>query len=510
MRTSRRLLSFVVLLVTGCRATIAPRTAASDVVTIVHFNDIYTADTLRDGSGGLARVAALRDQLAARSRRQVLLTFGGDVLGPSLLSKWYAGAQMIDAMNTAGVDYAVLGNHEFDFGRDVLLARLRESRFRWLSANCRLSDGSALPNVRGWDTLTVNDVRIGLFGVTIVRDYGRAFACTDEDAAARAAVDTLVRVGAQQIIALTHRFVFEDRGMLVADKRIGLVLGGHEHEDHREVLPDGRRVLKGTSNAGSAWIVQLSPTGVQHDSVVPMHRGRAAQPTTAAVVARWQDTLTRRIGPDRVIARTATVIDAIDSTSRKGESVLGDLVADGIRFGSNADVGLINSGSMRYDDYLGPGALTRHQLESIFLYADETRVVTFTMSGARLRELLEHSVIPRNLGGGGSLQVSGIRLRFDPNGVPGSRLVGPIQRDDGRVIGSTDTLRVSFVGFPACKGGDGYRVPEAASACAALDADPSRAPRAVDLLMQHLEERLGGEVRIPSGGRIGPQRMNEK
>jgi 2',3'-cyclic-nucleotide 2'-phosphodiesterase (5'-nucleotidase family) len=498
----RWLLPASLLVTSACRPTVTPRPAAS--LAIVHFNDIYVADTLRDGSGGLARIAALRDTISARSGRRALLTFGGDLLGPSLLSKWHSGAQMIEALNAAGVDYAVLGNHEFDFGRDVLLARLRESRFRWLSANCRLSDGTALPNVRGWDTVTMNGVRLGIVGVTIVREYGRAFACSDEETAARAAVDSALRAGAQQIIALTHRFWHEDVRMLNADPRIRLVLGGHEHQDHRDTTRDGRLVLKGSSNAASAWVVWLTAQGVLRDSLVPMRRGMPFAATTAAVVARWRDTLVRRIGPDHIVARTSMVIDAVDSTSRQGESVLGDLVADGVRFGTGADIGLVNSGSMRYDDYLGPGALTRHQLESIFLYADETRVVTFALSGARLRELFEQAISSRNLGGGGSLQVSGVRVRFDPRQPSGARLVGAVRHEDGREIGVSDTVRVAFVSFPACRGGDGYRIPEAASACAALEANPSAAPRTVDLFMRHLEERLGGVVTMPTGGRIQP------
>jgi 5'-nucleotidase len=42
---------------------------------------------------------------------------------------------MIDAWNAVGLDYAVLGNHEFDVKTDVLLERMKESKFQWLGAN---------------------------------------------------------------------------------------------------------------------------------------------------------------------------------------------------------------------------------------------------------------------------------------------------------------------------------------------------------------------------------------
>jgi 5'-nucleotidase len=153
---------------------------------------------------------------------------------------------------------------------------------------------------------------------------------------------------------------------------------------------------------------------------------------------------------------------------------------------------------MRLDDVIRPGSLTNYQLESIFLFADETRVVTFPMAGARLRELLEHGVSDSALGKGAFLQVSGVTFTYDQARPSGKRLVGEIRRAGGGPISANDTVRVAFDAYPACQGGDGYQVPEAATSCPAGDA----APRAVDLLMRYLADSLGGQVKPPSEGRI--------
>jgi len=52
--------------------------------------------------------------------------------------------------------------------------------------------------------------------------------------------------------------------------------------------------------------------------------------------------------------------------------------------------------------------------------------------------------------------------------------------------------------YPACESGDGYKVPEAKVACDARAA----APRAAELLMKHITERLGGQVGVPPAGRV--------
>jgi 2',3'-cyclic-nucleotide 2'-phosphodiesterase (5'-nucleotidase family) len=49
-------------------------------------NDVYVADTMADGNGGLARVATVRRRLADQG--PVLFVLAGDVLSPSLLSKY--------------------------------------------------------------------------------------------------------------------------------------------------------------------------------------------------------------------------------------------------------------------------------------------------------------------------------------------------------------------------------------------------------------------------------------
>lgn len=60
-------------------------------------------------------------------------------------------------------------------------------------------------------------------------------------------------------------------------------------------------------------------------------------------------------------------------------------------------------------------------------------------------------------------------------------------------------MRLTFIAYPSCSGGDGYQLlPEAAEACTT----PARGPRAVDLLVAHLTGRLNGTFAAPAGGRV--------
>ena len=493
----RRVIPLLLLAAAAC----VPGAKAPEPLNPVRFlliNDVYVADTLADGSGGLARVATVRSRLTDQG--PTLFVLAGDVLSPSILSKYYGGRQMVEALNAAKLDYATFGNHEFELDRDTLIARIEASSFKWLSANCALADGTPFPGVQPWDTVRMSGHLVGLFGLTLEGSYRRYVVCADPDSAARRAVDTLAAVGAELIVGLTHQTVEADRDLLAREPRLDLILGGHEHEAHDSVV-SGRHVLKADANARSAQFATLwggkekwrQAVGlVQIDSRLP------DDTAVARVTDAWSDSLRARLGPERQVGATEVPLDARDAASRRRESALGDLVTDAARAGTGAEVALINAGAMRLDDVIPAGPLTNYQLESIFLFADETRIVRFPLTGERLRALLEHGVSDGSLGKGGFLQVSGVRFEYDPRRPSGARIQGELRRDDGRTVAPGDTLVVAFAGYPACEGGDGYQVPEAGAACGAIEA----APRAADLLVRYITDSLQGRVRAPTGGRI--------
>src|ERR1043166_623251 len=83
-------------------------------VTIIHFNDVSDFAPA-NGNGGLAYAATQIQQWRARNINTIV-TFGGNLLSPSPMSALTRGNQMIDMLNSIGVDYAAPGRHDFDFG----------------------------------------------------------------------------------------------------------------------------------------------------------------------------------------------------------------------------------------------------------------------------------------------------------------------------------------------------------------------------------------------------------
>jgi 2',3'-cyclic-nucleotide 2'-phosphodiesterase (5'-nucleotidase family) len=221
-------------------------------------------------------------------------------------------------------------------------------------------------------------------------------------------------------------------------------------------------------------------------------------PAVQEVIDAWSDSLHHRLGPEREVGRTSTTIEPSNSASRRGESLLGNLVTDAMRAGTGADIALLNAGTLRLERSIKPGPITNHEVEALFPFADQTPVITFPMSGAAVRRILEHGVSRGVLGSGGFLQVSGLSFTFDPRRPSGGRIVGDIRRSGGAVLGPQDTVMVAFGAYSACDGGDGYNVPEAKPACG----QRATAPRAQDLLTRYITDSLKGVVEPPTGARV--------
>lgn len=133
---SRRMaLALALILITISSPVAQEKRECATRITLLQVNDVYQfAPVDRGTRGGIARVLTLKKELQKQSPNTLFL-LAGDTISPSVESITYKGAQMIESWNTAGLDYATFGNHEFDFGPTVLLDRMKESRFSWLAAN---------------------------------------------------------------------------------------------------------------------------------------------------------------------------------------------------------------------------------------------------------------------------------------------------------------------------------------------------------------------------------------
>jgi 5'-nucleotidase / UDP-sugar diphosphatase len=292
---SRSLVLLFLIGVSGCMSNAPPPIPLKPVRFLV-INDVSVADTMPDGSGGLARVATVRNRLADQG--PILFVLAGNVVSPSPASKFFYGRQMIEALNAAKLNYATFGNHEFDFPLDTLVARVAESKFKWLSSNCALASGEAIAKVLPWDTLRVSGHKVGLFGLTLEGPYPAYVRCSNPDTAAHKIIQNLSDEGADLIVAITNQTMAADRELLGREPKLDLILGGHEQVAQDSIVSN-RHIVKADANARSAQFVTLwggkakwrQATGLVHiDIALP------TDTATERVVDAWKDSLAERAG----------------------------------------------------------------------------------------------------------------------------------------------------------------------------------------------------------------------
>src|SRR5260370_18759074 len=203
-------------------------------VTLLQVNDVYQFDPVDGGArGGLARVLTLRKQIMSESPHALYL-LAGDAMCPSVESNTYQGRQMIDAWNASGLDYATFGNHEFDFGPDVLRARMRESNFKWLAANVvEKKSGKLFGDTPEFVIREFGGVKIGIFGIVLQETLQTSRPGPDVDildpcATAAKGIPKIRAAGAQVVIALTHQTLSDDK-QFARCSGVDVIIGGHEH-----------------------------------------------------------------------------------------------------------------------------------------------------------------------------------------------------------------------------------------------------------------------------------------
>ena len=431
-------------------------------LTFLHTNDTYEIVATR-GWGGFAQLmTVLKEQRAASAHS--LTTFGGDLLSPSIMSGLHRGAQMIELMNAVGTDIAVLGNHEFDFGPDVLRQRMGESRFPWLATNVT-RNGAVLEGATDYVIRELGGVKVGFFGLvtpetTRMSSPGPAIAFGPYREAAAAAVRVLHDFGAEVVVALTHLNFAEDREMARTVPGIALILGAHDH-DAMTMLEGSTLILKSGADARYLGVVDLTvarrtpPSGpptidVTHAwRMIPV-RGIAPDPEIAGLVKRHTDRLDGELFVE--IGSVTRPLDSRRLVVREGEAAIGNLFADAIRDAVGAEAALLNGGGIRGDRTYEAGTrLTRRDILTELPFGNSTALVE--LKGSDLLEALENGVSRVEERQGRFPQVSGLRFAYDPARPPMHRIVEASV--NSQPLDPTRLYRVATIDF-LVGGGDGY------------------------------------------------------
>jgi 5'-nucleotidase len=446
-------------------------------ITILHLNDTYQMTPADGGKrGGLARVLTVKKRVL-QENPNTLVTLGGDTVSPSVETRTYRGAQMIDAWNAVGLDYSVFGNHEFDIKTDELLDRMKESKFTWLGANVIDSKtGKTFGGTPQFVIRSIGGVRIGFIGLLLPETKETSsmeahINVTDYCETAKQLVPAMRDLGATVIVGLTHLFMHQDK-KLAGCADFDLILGGHEHT-LLQSSSNGTPIFKMWADAREVGRFDLyidKKTGKLQSmdwTIIPVTDAIPDDPDFAPVIAKYKtllDQLEVRVGA------TSVPLDALSKSVRSKETDVGNFIADAYRKAVGADIGFVNGGSIRADLAYSPGPLTKRDVLSMLPFNNP--IVKVEVSGKTLMELLEHGVARSREDSepGRFPQVSGLKFVFDAGKLPGQRITQASV--NGKAVDLNAKYTIATSDFLVSRGGDGYTMFKDAKVLISADSAP--------------------------------------
>ena len=405
---------------------------------ILHSNDVHGQ------LDGYAYIAGLRNYLESLGA-EVILTDSGDFSQGSIYVSSTKGAAAVDMMNVVHYDVVTLGNHEFDFGYEQLMANLSKANFTALCCNVTLDEsgetilpGSTILTTSaglkigfvGVETPeTVTKVNPGLINMITFSTFDKLYEDTQK------AVDA-IREEADLVIGLCHLGVDEEskpngyRSVDLLEKVTGIdmVLDGHSH-----TLMTAGQKGQPIQSTGTKFeyigvvVIDNEAKGIESNFVIPTFLGsklyRFAQlDTDADVVARAQEVISKTDAEYNAVFATSEVLLNGERApgNRTEETNLGDLITDALVWSvvkeggieqvePNAVVGVTNGGGIRAT--INIGDITRKDINTVLPFGNTVAVVYVT--GAELLEALEASTYCTPESIGGYPQTSGIEWTLD-------------------------------------------------------------------------------------------------
>jgi 2',3'-cyclic-nucleotide 2'-phosphodiesterase (5'-nucleotidase family) len=342
-------------------------------------------------------------------------------------------------------------------------------------------------NVLPRHIVEIGGIKVGLFGLTIDREKEerKTYPIDNETERKQIAMEETHRLragGADLVVALTHLRYQEDEELLRAPPpdRPDLIIGGHDHQHMvREI--GGAYAYKADADAATATLLLLTRdiSGAVKVSyrLETLDTLVAEDPQVQARVGKWLDLYDRQECARRgltkgclatEVATTNIALEGDEMKIRSRETDLGDIVADAMVAavkrdcktepgGIKIDGAFINAGSLRLNSDLPAGArLTLGTIDDLLPFSTELHFVK--LSAAKLQEIMEHAFIKRNTGGW--LQISGMKVRFDPDGSPHIRLQrgGPGKWVDLDPKDDAEQYNIVSTEFLIDKGGDDYQM----------------------------------------------------
>ena len=419
----------------GSLNAFAEETEQDTVIYILHTNDMHGRIETGSYDGmGFDRIAALVNQFRAENDN-VLLLDAGDVSHGMPDATISEGKIVIDIMNAMGYDAMAPGNHDFNYGSDRLLELNEIANFPILAANVKVkaTGENFLPGYEIWE---IDGLKVGIFGLatpeTLFKSHPDNTATLEfiNPVVAAQEMVTMLAPQTDMIIALTHLGLDESsevnetsKGVAEAVDGIDLIVDGHSHTELQNglMVNDTLIVMAKEYNKFVGVVkITVTPEGEKtlEASLITKDEGLALE-ADADVRAVIDAGLEAQASiKNEVVGKTDVDLEGSREMVRTGETNLGNLLTDALKWKSGAEAAITNGGGIRTS--VLTGEITRGSLIEVAPFGN--LVVSKKLSGETILAALNNGAAGYPATHGAFAHVSGITYVIDPNKAVGERV----------------------------------------------------------------------------------------
>ncbi len=388
--------------------------------------------------------AAYRADLISRGY-EVITVDGGDAIQGEAIGTLTSGGALVELMNSVGYDYAIPGNHEFDYGMDTFLDLAANSAaYKYIS--CNFTDLLAAKTV--FEPYCIEEVggeKVAFIGISTPETYTKSSPVYFQDengnyiysfsesafyATIQAAIDSAIADGAQRVVALGHLGIdgttagWTSVDVIENTKGIDVFMDAHSHQQIESATyenANGEDVLLCSTYTKFNYFGQITlnydgteeaklinPADIDVDAL--SGDAKAAYAKTQDIIDGYNEEMSflfEKLGTSEV--KMYAYDDDSSWLVRHSETNMGDFCADAYRACTGADIAFANGGGVRSD--IVPGDVTRKMLTDINPWSNSMCVIEVT--GKQIVDALEHGARMYPQTGGGFLQVSGLTYEIN-------------------------------------------------------------------------------------------------
>lgn len=443
--------TFFIVFITGLLfSTPAHGAAKSETIVIFHMNDIHAQ------IDNLAKIAPVIAVERKKNPNVFFMIAGDNFSGNPAVDQYVPkGEPILQLLNRLKVDVLELGNHEFDYGQEILKNFMNKAHYSMICANVKVvpggGGGAILHQPKPYVILkTKKGNKIAVLGVIqIDKDShipsahpSKLKGLVFSDGIETAQQYRYLKKKNNVFIALSHLGYDADEILAQQMPELDIIVGGHSHtviKDPKET--NGVLITQAGSNARNLGRIEFTiengkVTGKKGE-LIDVASLTFEDPEIKAMITKFND------NPEfnRIIA--ALPMELV------GPDELGNLITDAIRNIDQLDMAFHNQGGIRLDR-LGPEV----RLKNIYkMLPFDNDIVLFEMTPAEIKTLLQHTYRKEN---GFDLKVSGIEytVLLTPGSDPEKPLIVKdieLRDEAGNLLDETKTYKVGINDYIASR-----------------------------------------------------------